>query len=370
MTTKRPFVRRNGNASDSYISSSGTQTTFELPVSTLGESLSSESRAELLEAVREGDSIATRALRAESSPELLEALLAGLRENIAAPATLLQYISDPRVAPALVSSASSYALGTGSNHFQVVAMIGGPAARAALRARAQLLSHEERCWVDDPFFNSLAGELATVAAGLLKLEADDLEAADCLVRLASHPCEFNRATALRLAADAYDFGLRTEAMLRLRSLFAAFDLNGSQREFTAALPVLMMLRQEETMTQCRARLFDEKGKERQHLAESLTALPLYSPALALLAEWIPSEPDPQVVLPLAIRLRSAFTATFVENLFRRALASESPSLRWGAIKLLPSLPVSEQMKLAAEALLDEVDPALASKLTVIAGAAS
>ncbi len=366
MTTKRPFVRREGQAYDEYVSGSGTRTTHQMSLSALGESLSDEERATLLEAVGQGHSGAAHALRSESSPEHLEALLTGLQENIGAPGSLIPYLADPRVAPALISSARAFALGTGSNHYQVVAMIGGAEARSALRERMGLLSADERCWVDDPFFNALAGELAVVSGGLLKLAADELEAADCLARLAAHPCEFNRSTALRDAADAFDFGLRTKAMLRLRGVFEALDLNASEAEFTAALPVVMVLRPEAATTRCRALLFDQKRKDRRFFPASLVTLPLHTAALSLLVEWIPTEPDPRVVLGPAIMLRSAFTAAFIEDLFRRALMSESPSLRRDAIKLLPLLPSADQRTLAVEALHDEPDPALRRDLAALA----
>lgn len=98
-------------------------------------------------------------------------------------------------------------------------------------------------------------------------------------------------------------------------------------------------------------------------ANALLHLPLTQSAVVpRLVEWISKQHTVRNALWVAFALGSLAPEDVRVELVRRALADESPSLRWEAIQSLRALERQQMIELARAALKDEPDPALAKAL--------
>ena len=249
---KRAFERRDGLVIDSYEDPPGQKCTYQGPASKLGES---PDRAPILAAIagEEGEAPyrGTVAPMGDRSPELLESLLRGLvAGNSAAPMSLVRFIDDPRVRPAILAAAEEAPPAESSNFVQVVGIVGGRGACEFLRKRLSTLAGDHAVMADDKFFNALAGSLACTAHALLGLDRDAEPAATELVKLFGHPCGFNRRSAIRKAADAFELQSHTEAMQILRTGLDRLIDSVENDEFIAAGPALVLTQPERFLQRC------------------------------------------------------------------------------------------------------------------------
>lgn len=363
---KRAFERREGLLIDRYVLPSGRECTAQIPAQRVGEPLSDEQ----LRGAR--DSSKLRADRGSGAYVLsqepkteatLESLLVGLDAgNIAAPMGLLKYLDDPRVRPALVGAVRRAPPDSLANFAQVVGFAGGPGARETLRARMEELLSSAATFEDSSFFNFTAGSAASIAEAILRLDADDTAAAQCLRRLFTHPCAANRRGATMCAASAYRHELKTEAMQLLESMLRPLLDEPDSDFFFAAFPALEKLEPQATTSRC-LKLLDAEDELMARAANALLHLPLTQSAVVpRLVEWISKQQAIRNALWVAFRLGSLAPEDVRVDLVRRALADESPSLRWEAIQSLHVLERQQMIELARAAMKDETDPALAKAL--------
>lgn len=138
--TKRPFIRKDGVARDTFELPGGKRCTRDLPLQTLDGPLSDEQRSRARGSARQEwdpeDGAHVLSWEQGQSAETLEALLAGLAAgNFAAPMPLLRYVDNPAVRPALVEAVRRASPEHLANFAQVVGLAGGPGAKEALRER-------------------------------------------------------------------------------------------------------------------------------------------------------------------------------------------------------------------------------------------
>lgn len=361
---KRAFERREGLLVDHYESPSGRKSSVLIPAQHVGEPLSEEQLRGARESSKQGeDRSGAYLLRQEQrSDETLEALLVGLAAgNIAAPMGLLDYLDDRRVRPALVEAVRRAPPDSLANVAQVVGLAGGVGAKEALRARMDELLAAAATFEDSSFFNFTAGSAAAVAESLLRLDADDTAAAQCLRRLFTHPCASNRQNAAMHAASGYRHELRTEAMQQLDAMLRPLT-EADADFFFAAFPALQKLEPAASTERC-LRHLDDEDELMARAANALLLLPVTQGAVVpRLLEWISRQSTVRSAMFVAFALGALVPEALRVSLVRRALADESPSLRWAAIERLPALERPQSAELAATALKDEPDPALAKVL--------
>ncbi|MDP1824495.1 MAG: hypothetical protein Q8L48_14670 [Archangium sp.] len=368
---KRPFERRDGVLLDSYEFPAGQKCTAQLSAHRLGEPLSEEQLQLARESSAQGRDRAQGAfvLRwEEKSEQTLEALLEGLRAgNMATPSSLLRYLDDARVRPALLEATRCADPTLLANCAQALGIAGGPGARDVLRQRMEELLAAPQTFEDSSFMNFSAGSAATVAQSLLGLDPDDTAAAKCLRMLLTHPCAHNRLTAAMCAAGAYRHGMKTEAMQVLESTLRPLVHNPDNDLFFAAIEALKVLEPQPVIERCVRLLDAEVVQLIPRAASFLTGLRLSENAVvpALIA-WISRQPVARNALSVAMALGSLVPEELRLDLVKRALADESPSLRWAAISCLNSLERGQMIGLASTALEDETDPALMRALNAAA----
>lgn len=354
---KRAFFRDRGELKDTYEESPGAKRVLLLPGSTVGEHPNGEMRVDILREVRTAHG--GYGLRDDRSQDHLEALLEGLRNgNISAPMSLTHFIDDPRVQPALIAAARRASGTSLANFAQVVGMVGGPGARELLRERLAELTADANTWSDHDFFNAWAGSLCTVARAILELEPDAREAVDVFERLFSHPCGFNRRSAYREAASLLaDHRAKTPAFRRLEDLVNRAADTHEDELFVHICPALRD--RDKVLSRLAALLRHSDVSIRQYTISRLFTLP-HDPhgTLTLLLEAFPAEQSLRLRLVIAGIVRSFLPQDALGATIEAALADESPSLRWDAIRALDLLDSPRRRDVAARALTDEPDPAL------------
>lgn len=368
---KRAFERRDGVLFDRYEFPPGQKCTAQFSAQSLGEPLSDEQLQLARESSAQAGDRAQGAytLRWENKTEQsLEALLRGLAAgNIGAPSALFQYLDDPRVRPALIEAARRAAPGSLSNFAQAVGIAGGAGAREVLRQRMEELLAASETFEDSSFFNFTAGAAATVAEALLQLDPDDTAGASCLRTLMTHPCRHNRENAAMHAASAYRPRLKTEAMQVLESILRPLVQDPDDLLFFAAIEALKALEPKAVTERCVKLLDSEVDEPIPRAANYLATFSLSKNAVVpRLVDWLSRQRVVRNALPVAWVLGSLIPEPLRLDLLRRALADESPSQRWAAIRLLDSLEQGLKRELATAALADETDPALKRALTAAA----
>ncbi|MDP3504386.1 MAG: hypothetical protein Q8S33_28880 [Myxococcales bacterium] len=220
---------------------------------------------------------------------------------------------------------------------------------------------------DSSFLNFTAGAAATVADSLLRLDPDDTPAANCLRRLLTHPCPRNRHSAAMCAAGAYRHRMKTEAMQVLESILRPLVHDPDDRLFFSAIEALKAIEPQAVTERCVKVLEGDVDEPIPRAASYLTSLSLSENAIVpRLVDWISRQRVVRNALPVAWALGSLVPEGLRVDLLRRALADESPSQRWDAIRLLNSFEQELKTELAAAALADETDPALKRALTAAA----
>ena len=363
--SKRPFVRRGGTLIDDYEEPAGKKYSWEMPASMLGETLSVEERNEVLSRTRTARGSAY-AMHSDRSPELLDALLAGLENlNMGNPMPLTMFLDDARVQPALVNATRRAPAGELANFAQVLGMIGGPGSRDVLRERLQELAVDGETFDDDPFFNAKAGSLATTACSLLALDPDADAAAAALLRLFEHPCAFNRRSAYRDAASLVRRARagRTGPMRRLADAIAVASNTDDEQLFLFLCqvghgPAALAHRDRLERLLCDASL-----DTRDSVVNVLVQPPLLSVwSLVCLRDRLPHEPSRRLRRTIAAHLGSLLTPDDLAALVEDALADESPSLRYRAVDVLEQLPGRVAAQIASRSVIDEPDAGIKRRL--------
>jgi len=363
---KRAFKRRGGILIDHYEDPLGQRGTIHIAASMYGECLPEDVRLRRLDEVGSADSgpafEATHSLSGDRSPELLTQLLKGLAANspgCALPAT--QFLDDPRVQRALLEATPTAAFDRVENFAQALGIVGGPGAKDVLRLRLSELEADPRTFDDDSFFNSRAGSLATCAHALLDLDADAEDAAQALVRLFTHPCPFNRRSAIRNTAEVFRPDLKTRAMRMLREHLEPLLQSDDPDLFTAAAPALETISSDAMLNRAE-RLLDETDPKVRRSAVFVLMKLKHLRARATLLRRLPNEPSPYEAVLIATQLGELLPPSLCEAVARRAFSDDSPAVRLHALHLLRLLNEEAARTIASTAIGDEPDPLIKQQL--------
>jgi hypothetical protein len=336
-----------------------------MPGSTIGEPVPLAERAARRAEVGGDDSLrASRAMYAlddEHSQEMLEQLLVALaKRNIGAPSRLTVYAGDPRVQPALLDAVLTVPLENLPNFAQGLGMVGGPGARDALQARMREAMAHPEVFAPHAFLNPIAGAAMTCAEYLLGLDPEMQDAADALVRLASHVCRFNRRQAVWKAAEALrrHRGMQTKPLRDLRAALTALVDTRDDEVFCLLAAALW---KDPHVPARVARLLESRSLAKQQLALG-TLWKVEHRGWPMLIKWASRPRDPVLILttlgPNACLLPESRRVQVVA----RGLANVAPTIRHEAVSLLGTLEAAVAVKLARHALKDEPDPALRLRL--------
>lgn len=214
--------------------------------------------------------------------------------------------------------------------------------------------------------------LESVAAALLRLDADAVDAARALMALMDHPCERNRTGAMWQAAEALGHQpfLSTESALLIeRSLATRFQADPSSVP-VSCLPLLLQRHREEVVQYCDRLLGEADPRTRRDVLQALVTSGDWwcaMHAMRALVRWAREASDLDTVLLCVDHLGSLVPLDVVEQLAREGLADESPGVRKRVNPLLKHVPAARARRLARAALRDEPDPALRRKLETYAG---
>lgn len=336
---------------------------MSLPASSLGEALDADDRAYRLTQVRSADlgGLSAMALQNEKSPEVLDALLAGLAAgNSEATEGLGTHVEDPRVRPALIRALDSpkYDRRAVGNIAQLVGFVGGKGALPALRRHLAKQARWPRTGKDS---ENLSRTRGVFADAILRLDPDDTAAARVLVSLIDDPRWFVSWFAIYLATNHLERPLATTAHgLLARRLERLLD-EGSARAVLAGGMFLVRAHPERVLRLVEPLLDHDDWSERMKAAYFLARPEAHGDGTSFrrLLTWVRSQ-------PLLVVLQVAETETaaarmpppMLLTIVRRALADPSPWLRHRATNLLPHVPRPTARLLARRAIGTEPDPAL------------
>ena len=364
---KRAFEQRNGYLVDCYEESDGGPVEVHLPMTSF-EPAAEDCREAAIAALRSGAGPYSGTLiddGDDGSCEYCDALLHALADGAVfrVPHALLRHLHDARVPTALVEALKHAGDGRASNLAQAVGIAGGPGALEALHDWSERLASDEATFLNAKFCNNLASDLATICQAQLSLNPDEFAAAAALRRLFAHPAALNRRTGVRSAADVCDGYLKTAPILHLREGLEQLVDGGDDELFLAALPGLsgaarsVVVRRVEALA-----LDDDPGTVRQAVTALCSCRFLQGERTRILSRCLGTDPSPRIALYISGWLAGGAESDQLTDRVRRALADESPSLRNDAIAALHRLPSSQSANLAREAILDEPDPRLRTRL--------
>jgi hypothetical protein len=369
---KRTFEERNGYLVDRYKGDDGGPVEAHLPLTSF-EPANEDCREAAIAALRSGAGPYCGTLiddGDDGSREYCDALLQALDNGavFGVPHALLRHLRDERVPAALVEALKHADGGRLSNLAQVVGIAGGPGVLNALRDWNERLAGDEATFLDAKFCNRFASDLATICEAQLRLNPDEFAAAVALRRLFEHPVGLNRRTAVRGAAEVCGGDLKTAPILHLRKGLEQLVDGTDNVLFLAALPGLagaprsVVIQRVEALALC-----DDPGTVRQAATALCSCTFLRRERTRILSECLATDPSPRIALYLAGWLAGGLEWDQVSERVQRALADESPSLRNDAIGLLTRMPSGQAVGLAREAISDEPDPRLRTRLAVFLG---
>ncbi|MDD9970079.1 MAG: hypothetical protein OXR73_27785, partial [Myxococcales bacterium] len=304
----------------------------------------------------------------DGSHEYCEALLHALGQGAAldVPRALLRHLHDARVRPALVEALRTACEG---NIAQVVGIAGGPGALDALREWRERIADDECTFLGTARSNDLGTILATVCEAELRLNPDELPAADALIRLFPHPAELVRRCAVSAAAAVCEGHLRTASIEQLRDRLETLVSGDDDHLFLIALPGLRHAPFELVVRRVEALALGTDAVLARWAISAICSCPyLVGQRNRILSLALENGPTLDSGVYIISWLAGGDGLEKGTTLLRQALAEASPSLRWQAIECLDRLPQPVAVELAKEAIADEPDSMLHDKLREIARA--
>jgi HEAT repeat protein len=176
-------------------------------------------------------------------------------------------------------------------------------------------------------------------------------------------CGFNRTTAVRKAAKelARHEHLRTKPLRDLRAKLTALIDTPDDDLFCALVPAVWRDK-DKRVPERLSRLLRSRSRKKQQIALSALRKLEYE-GWPLLMEWASQPRDHLLVLStLGPNLRLLPDARRAE-IAKRALADESPTIRYEGAEVLSTLGPTMAAKLARQALKDDPDPLIRTKLS-------
>jgi hypothetical protein len=204
--------------------------------------------------------------------------------------------------------------------------------------------------------------LTTLARDLLRMDPGDVAAAQALVRLFRHPVMYIRRYAAWHAAelDAQWNAPRTAAHAVLRLGLAPLLRCRDADVFAKAIPALWGIDQQATRARVSRLLVHRDPWVRHETAQGALKAPRHGglELVAMVVTWLDTERSLRLVAEFANALAQVVAPDRLRDVAARALADESPSLRYDGVTLLRHLVPEVSRELARVALRDEPDPAL------------
>lgn len=337
---KRAFAREGGERVDRYVvEGSGKETSTHFPRGVL--------RA--------------RVVRTPTAPSparvrgWVKRLLAG---EWSALQTVVEHRDFPGVRAALVAAGEG-TLPAGEIVTTALGQVGGPGAREVIAREVAALVLSGEAFRTAKHVNRAATRLTTLARDLLRIDRDATGAAKALVRLLRHPVPYHRMYAAWNAAELYAnwSAPRTKAHSVLRAGLAPLLRMRDADVFAKAIPALWEIDPEATRRRVARLLVHRDPWVRHETAQGALKARWPSPLelVALVVAWLETEPSLRLVAEFANALGPVVAAERLRDIAERALADESPSLRYDGITLLGELDAEVARELAAGARRDEPD---------------
>lgn len=304
--------------------------------------------------------------------EDLDVLLAQAKAQRASAAnSLLAYLDDERVRPALVSLCRQIQRQQLADVAQALGYSGGPGAVAVLKTRLRELAQTDSPFAAGGFFSAEAGSLLAVAIALLKLSPEDESPLEVLLRLLRHPTRLNRIGALRATSQLLipQRRIRTGPYRRLRQeLFELCESEELEGPLSCA-PLLLdePLRRTATIDRIRSVLVRSSLDLRQ---VAVDALLFFSPAqdtLTVVLEHLQVETSLRLRIHIARHVGRLMDQVQCVDVVRSGLGAEAPSIRLDTLPVLYFVKDREQrIVLAENALGQEPDVFLQQLLRAFA----
>lgn len=366
---KRGFKRDRGVLFDQYENPDGSTVVVEIPAASAGEPLEPAVRALHLQDLRSGDPLrqhrGARALAGDTSSETLEGLLHALEDGCgAAPQALLGFITEPRVRPALLRSLADTPAERLANVAQAAVVAGGEEVADVLRRRLADLVGDPQTHERADFFNWRAGSLEVVATALLGDDTSNRSAADALVSLLSHPCRRNSLSAALAIGKTLSEGCPEEIAGKLRAALQSALPSRDQWDdaiFDAVAPAFAGSDPGFVFPRCEARL-RSTNPETRSMAIGVLGRVASDRSKALLMGHLSMESNPRLSCMIVRYLGVETGAELREATVRHALAADEPSIRFEGTVFLDGVPAQSARAMAEDALQDEPDPVLRSRL--------
>lgn len=162
---------------------------------------------------------------------------------------LINFRDDARVLPAIFKSVSKCPDEDLGNYPGLLEVFGGKEAKDILKERFHKLKDNPLVFTRHKDWNNLAFSLLDICEVLLKFEPDNIEAAECLIKLSKHPNLFNREIAVgKLSAFFKD--LTTFRYDKIKKIFRealeSLSRTNNSRLFGILLPYLFQYKPEQT----------------------------------------------------------------------------------------------------------------------------
>jgi hypothetical protein len=362
---KQTFLRREGVLVAEHDDGPAERGEYVIAASRLGEEMHGADRARQLRRVRSGDAVemaqAELALAGDDSPDVIEATVDSLQaHNIAAPMRLARPSIESETRERLVEAASSAPDESFSNFAKALGNVGEV---ETLRRRLRTLRTNPERLKEHPFSNPIAAALTSTASALLRLDADDRDAALAIAELTSHPCQRDRRQAIFLASDTCVSSEGRAAKI-LWPVILGFMGAEDPYLFLAAASALAIRYPQQVLQRCRSLLEKAEPEVKEEAAISLSGIgpPHRDASRKILIAWLRDEQLLNVELLLGTGMGESFPEEILTRIVKRALDHYSAGCRYRGIQMLPSLPRDAAVQLVEEALADEPDPALRREL--------
>jgi hypothetical protein len=351
---KRAFERRDGRLWDTYRHRGKTH---------VQELLGSD---ELSPAPRPADAT----IRGQEGRDAIERALSALNAgDPAAPYALLGMTDDPRVATALLTAAKVARSAVLANVAHVLGQATVEGSAAILEQRMAELVSDPRTFARTGETNWRAVALSSVASALLNLAPERTGPADALVRMLDHPNKLDRRTAAAAVAESLQRGLPTEMAHRLEKELERLLQDGEAEMFGAIASGVAVKEPEVVLTRCE-RMLASPDLDIREIATAVLVKLQATRVRDILVAHLPGEVDLRLACTIAEHVGQSAPETLRASLARRALADESPSLRYQGMALVAWLDPDLRRRLVEEALADEPDVFLRSRLENMASATS
>lgn len=272
----------------------------------------------------------------------------------------LGFQDDERVLPSVLKSFSKCPDKDLGNYPGLLGILGGKEAKDALKERFNKLKDNPQVFAKQADWNELSLSLLSICDVLFDLESDNIEVAECLVRLSKHPNSFNKEIAISKIAGFFrkSYGFRFG---RTRAIFLkALEYHSKTknvRVFGILLPYLFQFKPEQTYQKFKEFYIKTKKEDRYSLLASSLFYMVENPLfwISKLARELSHEDSEYFRDYLAWNQLKPISTEELVSVIREDFNSESPNTRISSLEKLKNISNEDAQKLLEEALVDEPD---------------